>query len=83
MKVPWGVAMIYILRDRSRIIESIAPEASLWVVAAVEVVLTVGVERRRIYWVAAPNFVGSNPLKLCSRDSRPVIGLCYGYGQNG
>uniref|UniRef100_A0A915IJB8 Uncharacterized protein n=1 Tax=Romanomermis culicivorax TaxID=13658 RepID=A0A915IJB8_ROMCU len=36
----------------------------------------------RIYWAAAPNFVGGGQLKVCGRDSGPVISPCYGGGQN-
>uniref|UniRef100_A0A915JAA8 Uncharacterized protein n=1 Tax=Romanomermis culicivorax TaxID=13658 RepID=A0A915JAA8_ROMCU len=58
-------------------------KASLCAIVAAEVVLVIVVEKRRIYWVAVPNFADGNPLKVCSRDSRPVIGRCCGDGQNG
>uniref|UniRef100_A0A915HLX3 Uncharacterized protein n=1 Tax=Romanomermis culicivorax TaxID=13658 RepID=A0A915HLX3_ROMCU len=41
------------------------------------------VEKRRIYWAAAPNFAGDDQLKVCSPGSSPVIGPCCGDGQNG
>uniref|UniRef100_A0A915J0P3 Secreted protein n=1 Tax=Romanomermis culicivorax TaxID=13658 RepID=A0A915J0P3_ROMCU len=75
--------MIYVLHGCGRIIGLVAPEASLCVVAAAEVVLAVAVGTRRIYWAAAPNFADSDQLKVCGRDSGPVIGPCCGDGQNG
>uniref|UniRef100_A0A915HXB1 Uncharacterized protein n=1 Tax=Romanomermis culicivorax TaxID=13658 RepID=A0A915HXB1_ROMCU len=73
---------MYVLHGRSCIVGSIAPGASLCVVGTVGVVLAVAVEKRRIYWAAAPNFVGGGQLKVCGRDSGPVISPCYGGGQN-
>uniref|UniRef100_A0A915IVW6 Uncharacterized protein n=1 Tax=Romanomermis culicivorax TaxID=13658 RepID=A0A915IVW6_ROMCU len=75
--------MIYLLRGCGRSIGSIAPEASLWVDAAAEVVLVVVVGRRRIYWAAALNFADGNQSKVCCHDSGPVIGPYCGHSQNG
>uniref|UniRef100_A0A915IF12 Uncharacterized protein n=1 Tax=Romanomermis culicivorax TaxID=13658 RepID=A0A915IF12_ROMCU len=76
--------MIYVLHGRGCIFGSIAPGASLCVVATAEVVLAVAVEKRQIYGAeAVPIFAGGNQLKVCSCDSGPVIGPCYGDCQKG
>uniref|UniRef100_A0A915JJN1 Uncharacterized protein n=1 Tax=Romanomermis culicivorax TaxID=13658 RepID=A0A915JJN1_ROMCU len=77
-----GLAVIYVLRSCNHIVESISPEASLCMVVAAEVVPAAAVENRRT-WEAALKFAGGDQLRLCGRDSGPVIGLCYGGGQNG
>uniref|UniRef100_A0A915L2L4 Uncharacterized protein n=1 Tax=Romanomermis culicivorax TaxID=13658 RepID=A0A915L2L4_ROMCU len=83
MKIPGDVAVIYVLHGCSRIIGSIAPGAFLCAVMAARVVLAVAVEKRQIYWAAAPNFADGDQLKLCGGDSGPVISMCCGDGQNG
>uniref|UniRef100_A0A915KAW7 Uncharacterized protein n=1 Tax=Romanomermis culicivorax TaxID=13658 RepID=A0A915KAW7_ROMCU len=82
-KIPWDLAVIYVLHGRSHIVESVATEASLSVVAAAEVVLSVALGKRRIYWAAVPNLVDGGQLKVCGCDSDPVIGLYCSDGQNG
>uniref|UniRef100_A0A915K644 Uncharacterized protein n=1 Tax=Romanomermis culicivorax TaxID=13658 RepID=A0A915K644_ROMCU len=83
MKILRDVAVIYVLHGHGRIVKSIAPEASLCAVVAVEIVLAVAVEKRRIYWVAAPKFADGDQLKVCSPDSSPVIGPYCSDSQNG
>uniref|UniRef100_A0A915KV18 Uncharacterized protein n=1 Tax=Romanomermis culicivorax TaxID=13658 RepID=A0A915KV18_ROMCU len=83
MGILWGIAVIYILHGRGRIIGLIAPGESLCAVATVGVVVAMAVEKRQICWAAMPNFAGCGQLKVCGRDSRPMIGPCYGGGQNG
>uniref|UniRef100_A0A915JGR2 Uncharacterized protein n=1 Tax=Romanomermis culicivorax TaxID=13658 RepID=A0A915JGR2_ROMCU len=57
-------------------------QKNLCAVAGAEIALAVAVGKRQIYWAVAPNFADGGQLKVCGRDSGPVIRLCCGDGQN-
>uniref|UniRef100_A0A915J0M3 Uncharacterized protein n=1 Tax=Romanomermis culicivorax TaxID=13658 RepID=A0A915J0M3_ROMCU len=82
MDILRGIALIWVLHDRGRIVGSIVPEASLCAFAIVKAVLAAAVEKIQICWAAAPHSADSNWWKAYGCGSHLVIGPCYDDGQN-